>query len=56
MTVTMQGSFSKPRPTLVIQADVFNESATVTLLPVTSALVDALLLRITPLNRVPQMA
>jgi mRNA interferase MazF len=43
----MQGSFGKPRPALVIQANVFSEHATVTVLPVTSTIVDAPLLRIT---------
>ena len=42
----MQGDFGKPRPALVIQADHFSEHATVTVLPVTSALVAAPLLRI----------
>ncbi|EIC21259.1 MULTISPECIES: type II toxin-antitoxin system PemK/MazF family toxin [Thiorhodovibrio] len=47
VTVAMQGDFGKPRPALVIQADQFSEHGTVTLLPLTSALVDAPLLRIT---------
>jgi len=47
VTVAMQGDFGKPRPALVIQADQFNEHATVTVLPLTSALVAAPLLRIT---------
>lgn len=46
VTITMQGDFGKPRPALVIQADHFSESATVTVLPVTSTLVAAPLLRI----------
>lgn len=46
VTIAMQGDFGKPRPALVIQADQFSEHATVTLLPLTSALVDAPLLRI----------
>ncbi|MEO9074466.1 MAG: type II toxin-antitoxin system PemK/MazF family toxin [Nitrosospira sp.] len=46
VTITMQGDFGKPRPALVIQADQFNEHATVTVLPVTSTLVGAPLLRI----------
>lgn len=46
VTVAMQGDFGKPRPALVIQAELFNEHATVTLLPVTSTLVDAPLFRI----------
>ena len=47
VTVAMQGDFGKPRPALVIQSNQFNEHATVTVLPVTSTLVAAPLLRIT---------
>ena len=47
VTIAMQGDFGKPRPALVIQADQFDEHAAVTVLPVTSALVVAPLLRIT---------
>lgn len=47
VTIAIQGDFGKPRPALVIQADQFDEHATVTVLPVTSALVAAPLLRIT---------
>lgn len=47
VTIAMQGDFGKPRPALMIQADQFNEHATVTVLPVTSTLVAAPLLRIT---------
>jgi mRNA interferase MazF len=46
VTIAMQGDFGKPRPALVIQADPFNELATVTVLPVTSTLVRAPLFRI----------
>ncbi|GAB1720394.1 MAG: mRNA interferase PemK [Nitrosospira sp.] len=46
MTIAMQGDVGKPRPALVIQADQFNEHATVTVLPVTSMLIGAPLLRI----------
>lgn len=46
VTITMQGDLGKPRPALVIQADHFSESVTVTVLPVTSTLVAAPLLRI----------
>lgn len=45
--IAMQGDFGKPRPALVIQADQFDEHATVTVLPVTSTLVAAPLLRVT---------
>ena len=47
VTVAMQGDFGTPRPALVIQADQFGEHATVTVLLVSSALVDAPLLRVT---------
>ncbi|MFT4067662.1 type II toxin-antitoxin system PemK/MazF family toxin [Paraburkholderia sp.] len=46
VTIAMQGDFGKPRPALVIQSNHFSESATVTVLPVTSTLVPAPLLRI----------
>ena len=44
VTIAMQGDFGKPRPALVIQADQFNEHASVTVLPVTGTLVAAPLL------------
>lgn len=47
VTIAMQGDFGKPRPALMIQADQFDEHATATVLPVTSTLVAAPLLRIT---------
>lgn len=47
VTIAMQGDFGKPRPALVIQSDPFSEHATVTVLPVTSTLVAAPLLRVT---------
>ena len=47
VSVAMQGDFGKPRPALVIQADQFMEHSTVTVLPTTSMLVVAPLLRIT---------
>ena len=47
VTIAMQGDFGKPRPALVIQADQFGEHSTVSVLPVTSTLVAAPLLRIT---------
>ncbi|MCB5185560.1 type II toxin-antitoxin system PemK/MazF family toxin [Methylobacillus gramineus] len=46
ITIALQGAFGKPRPALVIQADQFNEHPTITVLPVTSALVEAPLLRV----------
>jgi mRNA interferase MazF len=47
VTVAMQGDFGKPRPALVIQSDQFSEHTSVTVLPVTSTLVAAPLLRVT---------
>lgn len=47
VTIAMQGDFGKPRPALVIQANQFSEHASATVLPVTSTLVAAPLLRIT---------
>lgn len=47
VTIAMQGDFGKPRPALVIQADLFCDHSSVTVLPVTSTLVSAPLLRIT---------
>lgn len=46
VTIALQGDFGKARPALVIQADLFGEHATVTVLPVTSTLVAAPLLRV----------
>lgn len=47
VTVAVQGDFGKPRPALVIQADAFAGLNSITVLPITSTLVDAPLLRIT---------
>ena len=47
VTIAMQGDFGKPRTALVIQSDPFNDHVTVTVLPVSSALVDAPLFRVT---------
>lgn len=47
ITVALQGDFGKPRPALVIQADAFADHATVTVLLVTSAIIEAPLLRVT---------
>jgi len=47
ITIAMQGDFGKPRPALVIQSSIFNEThATVTVLPLSSALIDAPLFRL----------
>lgn len=47
VTIALQGDYGKPRPALVIQSDQFPGTASVTVLPVTSELVDAPLLRLT---------
>ena len=47
ITIALQGDFGKPRPALVVQADPFDALDTVTVLPVTSTLVEAPLLRVT---------
>lgn len=47
VTIALQGDFGKPRPALVIQADLFAAHATVTVLPVSSDLVDTPLFRLT---------
>ena len=47
VTIAMQGDFGKPRPALVIQSAAFNEHASVTVLLMSSTLVDAPLLRVT---------
>ena len=46
VTIAMQGDFGKPRPALVIQADLFGELDSVTVLPLTRTLVEAPLLRV----------
>jgi len=47
VTIVMQGDFGKPRPALIIQSEKFDQHATVTVLLVSSTLVEAPLLRIT---------
>jgi mRNA interferase MazF len=47
VTVALQGDFGKPRPALVVQSDLFNAHSSITVLPITSSLIDAPLLRIT---------
>lgn len=46
ITVALQGDLGKPRPALLIQADVFAETSSVSILPITSDMTDAPLLRI----------
>jgi mRNA interferase MazF len=47
VTIAMQGDFGKPRPALLIQSDQYDEHTSVTVLPISSMLVAAPLLRIT---------
>lgn len=47
VTIAVQGDFGKLRPALVIQSDTFTGLNSTTVLPITSTLVDAPLLRIT---------
>ncbi len=46
VTVALHGDQGEPRPALVVQADVFADLSGVTVLPITSMLVDAPLLRV----------
>jgi len=46
VSVVMQGDYGKPRPALIIQANQFRDLGSVTVLPVTSTIVAAPLLRI----------
>lgn len=48
VTIAVQGDYGKPRPAVVAQADVFNEThASISVLPLTSSIVDAPLFRLT---------
>ena len=47
VTVALNGDNGKPRPALIIQANQFADLGSVTILPITSTLVDAPLLRLT---------
>ncbi len=46
VSVSLPGTYGKPRPALVIQSDLFADHSSVTVLPITSDLLDAPLLRI----------
>ena len=46
VTVALPGDFGKPRPALVVQSDRFAATATVTVLLLTSTIVDAPLIRL----------
>lgn len=48
VTIAVQGDYGKPRPALIAQADVFNDThASISVLPLTSRIVDAPLFRLT---------
>jgi mRNA interferase MazF len=48
VVVAVQGDYGKPRPALVVQSDLFNEThASITVIPVTSTIVDTPLFRVT---------
>ncbi len=48
VTIAAPGDYGKPRPALIIQADFFNDThASITLLPLTSTIIDAPLFRVT---------
>ena len=48
VVVAMPGDYGKPRPALVVQSDLFNEThASITVAPVTSTIVDTPLFRLT---------
>lgn len=47
ITVAVQGDYGKPRPALVIQSNNFDKHPSITILPVTSKIVDAPLIRLT---------
>ena len=47
ISIAMQSDFGKPRPALIIQSDMFNEShATITVALITADLIDAPLFRV----------
>lgn len=48
VTVALSGDYGKPRPALVVQSDLFNEThASITVVPITSEIVDAPEFRLT---------
>lgn len=47
VTVALPGDYGKPRPAVIVQADLFNDThASITVVPVTSSLVNAPLFRL----------
>lgn len=63
VTIAAPGDYGKPRPALIVQADLFNDThSSITVLPLTTTIIDAPLFRITldptrqnGLNRVSQI-
>ena len=49
ITVAVQGDYGKPRPALIIQSDNFDIHPSITILPITSKVVEAPLIRFTVL-------
>ena len=47
VTVALSGDYGKPRPALIVQADVFDLHPSVTVLPLTTETYDAPLFRVT---------
>jgi mRNA interferase MazF len=48
VTIAAPGDYGKPRPALIIQADIFNDiHSSVTVVPLTTTIIDAPLFRIT---------
>lgn len=47
VTVAVSGDYGKPRPALIVQADAYAEHPSITVLPLTSELIEAPLLRVT---------
>lgn len=47
VSVALQGDLGKPRPAVVIQADVFSDLLSTVILPVTSTIIEAPILRYT---------
>jgi mRNA interferase MazF len=46
VVVSLPGDYGKPRPALVIQSDLFSDHPSVTVLPITTHLIEAPLLRV----------
>lgn len=46
ITIVLSGDYGKPRPGLIVQSALFSETNSVTILPLTSHLIDAPIIRI----------